>query len=49
MRLEDSEPAQRLSHKKSYRLAEDYDAVCIETLNMRAMSHQLKFGKHGIR
>ena len=32
-------------HKESYRLAEDYDAVCIETLNMRAMSRQLKFGK----
>ena len=32
-------------HKKSYHLAEDYDAVCIETLNMRAMSRQLKFGK----
>ena len=32
-------------HKKSYRLAEDYDAVCIETLNMRAMGRTLKFGK----
>ena len=32
-------------HKKSYRLAEDYDAVCIETLNMHAMSQQLRFGK----
>ena len=32
-------------HKKSYRLAEDYDAVCIETLNMQAMSEQLRFGK----
>ena len=32
-------------HKKSYCLAEDYDAVCIETLNMQAMSRTLKFGK----
>ena len=32
-------------HKKSYRLAEDYDAVCIETLNMRAMGQKLHFGK----
>ena len=32
-------------HKKSYRLAEDYDAVCIETLNMRAMGQRLHFGK----
>ena len=32
-------------HKKSYCLAEGYDAVCIETLNMRAMSQQLRFGK----
>ena len=32
-------------HKKSYCLAEDYDAVCIETLNMHAMSRTLKFGK----
>ena len=26
-------------------MAENYDAVCIETLNMRAMSRQLSFGK----
>ena len=32
-------------HKKSYCLAEDYDAVCIETLNMQAMRRTLKFGK----
>ena len=32
-------------HKKSYILAEKYDAVCIENLNMRAMSRQLRFGK----
>ena len=32
-------------HKKSYRLTQNYDAVCIETLNMKAMSRQLKFGK----
>ena len=32
-------------HKKSYCLAEDYDAAYIETLNMRAMSRTLKFGK----
>lgn len=32
-------------HKKSYCLAEDYDAVCIETLNMHSMSQTLKFGK----
>ena len=32
-------------HKKSYRLTEDYDAVCIETLNMRTMGRTLKFGK----
>ena len=32
-------------HKKSYRLAEDYYAVCVEALNMRAMSQRLRFGK----
>ena len=32
-------------HKKSYILAENYDAVCIETLNMRAMGQRLHFGK----
>ncbi len=32
-------------HKKSYRLAEEYDAVCIETLDMRTMSRLLRFGK----
>ena len=32
-------------HKKSYQLSEGYDAVCIETLNMHAMSRTLKFGK----
>ena len=32
-------------HKKSYLLSETYDAVCIETLNMQAMSKMLKFGK----
>ena len=32
-------------HKKSYYLAEDYDAVYIETLNMQAMNRTLKFGK----
>ena len=32
-------------HKKSYKLAEEYDAICIEDLNMRAMSRQLRFGK----
>ena len=32
-------------HRKSYNLAENYDAVCIESLNMKAMSRQLKFGK----
>ena len=32
-------------NKKSYRLAEDYDAVCIETLNMKAMAQRLRFGK----
>ena len=32
-------------HKKSYQLSEDYDAICIETLNMRAMGKTLKFGK----
>ena len=32
-------------HKKSYELAQKYDAVCIETLNMQAMSKMLKFGK----
>ena len=32
-------------HKKSYYFAENYDAVCIETLNMRAMSRQLSFSK----
>ena len=32
-------------HKKSYHLAEEYDAVCIETLDMRTMSRLLSFGK----
>ena len=32
-------------HKKSYHLAEEYDAVCIETLNMQAMGRKLRFGK----
>ena len=32
-------------HKKSYHLAEEYDAVCIETLNMRSLSRLLHFGK----
>lgn len=32
-------------HKKSYNLAEKYDAVCIETLDMRTMSQLLRFGK----
>ena len=32
-------------HKKSFLLAENYDAVCIETLNMQAMSKMFKFGK----
>lgn len=32
-------------HKKSHELAEKYDAVCIETLNMSAMSRTLRFGK----
>ena len=32
-------------HKKSYVLAEKYDAVCIEMLNMKAMGRMLKFGK----
>ena len=32
-------------HKKTYHLAEDYDAVCIETLNMQAMSRLLRFWK----
>ena len=32
-------------HKKSYGLAKEYDAVCIETLNMKAMGRMLKFGK----
>ena len=32
-------------HKMSYKMAQEYDAVCIEDLNMRAMSRQLRFGK----
>ena len=32
-------------HKKSYHLAEEYDVVCIEILNMRIMSRLLRFGK----
>ena len=32
-------------HKKSYHLAEEYDAVSIETLDMRTMSRLLRFGK----
>ena len=32
-------------HKLSYRLAEQYDAIIIEDLNMQAMSQALNFGK----
>lgn len=32
-------------HKWSRKLADDYDAVCIEDLNMQAMSRALNFGK----
>lgn len=33
------------SHKESYRLANAHDMVCIEDLNMKAMSQCLNFGK----
>ena len=32
-------------HKESYKLANEYDMVCIEDLNMQAMSQCLNFGK----
>lgn len=32
-------------HKESRKIANSYDAVCIENLNMQAMSQALKFGK----
>ncbi|MBB5337466.1 IS605 OrfB family transposase, partial [Pectinatus brassicae] len=32
-------------HKRSYWLADSYDAVCIEDLNMQSMAKSLKFGK----
>lgn len=32
-------------HKESRKIANSYDAVCIENLNMKAMSQALKFGK----
>lgn len=32
-------------HKKSYRLAENYDAIAIEDLHMQGMSQALNFGK----
>ena len=32
-------------HKLSYHLIETYDCICIEDLNMKAMSKALKFGK----
>ena len=32
-------------HKESYRIAESYDAVCIEDLDMKGMSQALNFGK----
>jgi putative transposase len=32
-------------HKQSRRIANAYDAVCIEDLNMKAMSQALNFGK----
>ena len=32
-------------HKESHRIAESYDAVCIEDLNMQGMSKALNFGK----
>ncbi|MBQ6773693.1 MAG: transposase [Synergistaceae bacterium] len=32
-------------HKKSYKLAEEYDTVCVEDLNMRSMSRQMRLGK----
>ena len=34
-----------LLHKESYRIAESYDAVCIEDLDMKGMSQALNFGK----
>ena len=32
-------------HKLSFRLAEEYDAVAVEDLNLKAMSRSLNFGK----
>jgi putative transposase len=32
-------------HKKSHKLANNYDLICIEDLNMKAMSQCLNFGK----
>ena len=32
-------------HKESYRIAESYDAVCIEDLDMKRLSQALNFGK----
>ncbi|MDR2667019.1 MAG: transposase, partial [Holosporales bacterium] len=32
-------------HKQSRRIANDYDAVCIEDLNMHGMAQSLNFGK----
>ncbi|OUP82908.1 transposase, partial [Lachnoclostridium sp. An169] len=32
-------------HKLSFRLAEEYDAIAVENLNLKAMSRSLNFGK----
>ena len=32
-------------HKESHRIAENYDAVCIEDLNMKGLSQALNYGK----
>lgn len=32
-------------HKLSHRLSEEYDVIAVESLNMKGMSHALKFGK----
>ena len=32
-------------HKQSRQIANDYDCVCIENLDMKAMSKRMRFGK----
>ena len=38
-------PAKGFLHKESKKIANSYDIVCIENLNMKEMSQDMHFGK----